>query len=98
MPQQQQATYLDIEAKVRVIAERQQMLVDAVKLAQQQRDDMVRQVKSLTAEVERLKADAQYRLMADAFAVTPDGIANARALIAELIRDIDRCISEVKAT
>lgn len=98
MSEEAQGAYAGIEAKFRVIAQRQQMLVEAVQAAREERDGALRRCERLQREIDTLKQEQAYATMAGGFAATPDGIAKARTLISGLIRDIDRCISEVKAT
>ncbi len=86
-----------IRAKVAVIADRQAMLVETIRRQRAQVSDLQRQVADLEAEVSRLRADNEYLTVVRAAAVTPQQAEQSRAMLAGLVREIDRCIAELKA-
>ncbi|MBO5541239.1 MAG: hypothetical protein J5980_09870 [Muribaculaceae bacterium] len=49
----------------------------------------------LKAQVEQMEQDNQYLRMAHSVAPSPEAVAQTRAMISKLVRDIDRCISQL---
>lgn len=86
-----------IRSKVAVIADRQAMLVETIRRQRAQVVDLQQQVAQLEAEVSRLRADNEYLTVVRAAAVTPQQAERSRAMLAGLVREIDRCIAELKA-
>lgn len=86
-----------IRAKVEVIANRQAMLVETIERQRQEAEKMQRRISELEAEVKRLEADREYLTVVRAAAVTPQQAEQSRAMLAGLVREIDRCIAELKA-
>ncbi len=60
------------------------------KLAQQEQD-----LQQLRAEVERLERENQYLRVARTLSATPDQLSESRMIINRLVRDIDKCISQL---
>lgn len=89
--------YSSVASKVQVIIERQALLAEAVKEARAERDSLRRENARLQQEVNRLKADLEYLTVARTFEANGQPLADSRALISGLIREIDRCISELNA-
>lgn len=86
-----------IRSKVAVIADRQTMLVETIRCQRAQVVDLQQQVAQLEAEVSRLRANNEYLTVVRAAAVTPQQAEQSRAMLAGLVREIDRCIAELKA-
>ncbi len=89
--------YSSIISKVHVIIERQALLVNAVNEARAERDSLRRENQRLQSEVDRLKADLEYTAVARSIGSNPQQIADSRAMISGLVREIDRCIAELNA-
>ncbi len=89
--------YSSVASKVQVIIERQQLLADAVKEARSERDNLRRENARLQAEINRLQAEIEYLTVARTLEANGQPLADSRALISGLIREIDRCISELNA-
>lgn len=89
--------YSSIVSKVHVIIERQALLVNAVNEARAERDSLRRENQKLQEEVDRLKADLEYMAVARSLGSNPQQIADSRAMISGLVREIDRCIAELNA-
>lgn len=86
-----------IQAKVAAIADRQRLLAETLEAERAEKARLQARVEALTAEVSRLKADIEYLTVVRAVAVTPQQAEQSRALLAEMVREIDRCIAELKA-
>lgn len=96
MPGELQQKIQRIEAKARVVVERYAMVVA-------ERDKALERVALLEAEVQQLQrhigrqqAEAEYLKVAMTIAPTREDTARARAVLSELMREIDICISELK--
>lgn len=86
-----------IRSKVSVIVGRQSMLAQQIASERAEAEALRRKVEELSAEVKRLKADNEYLTVMRAVAVTPQQAEQSRAMLAGLVREIDRCIAELKA-
>lgn len=86
-----------IRSKVRTIIDRQNTLTQQVAAEKAKAEALQKQVDALQKEVSRLKADNEYLTVMRAVAITPQQAEQSRALLAGLVREIDRCIAELKA-
>lgn len=86
-----------IGSKVAVIIERQAQLVEAVERQRAEAEGLRKRIGELEAEVKRLAAGNEYLAVVKAATVTPEQAEQSRAMLAELVREIDRCIAELKA-
>jgi FtsZ-binding cell division protein ZapB len=95
MPEQDKDIYGSIEAKFRVIVDRQNMLVNEIKSTRAENSRLQAQVSNLKAEIERLKLDNKYLTVSSTVAPTREDTEVTGALLSELVREIDRCIAEI---
>lgn len=86
-----------IAAKVSVIAERQQLLVSRIEAERAEKERLARRVAELESELRQLKADKEYLSVMRAVAPTDEEARRNRTLLNGLVREIDRCIAELKA-
>lgn len=86
-----------IRSKVSVIIDRQNMLSQRIEAERAEVASLRARVEELSAQVSRLKADNEYLTVMRAVAVTPQQAEQSRAMLAGLVREIDRCIAELKA-
>jgi len=97
MPENVQDIAKSIDSKVRVIVERQAMLSERIVAERAEAERLRNRVEELSARVEQLKAENEYLSVMRAVSVTPQQAEQSRALLAGLVREIDRCIAELKA-
>ncbi|MDE6365959.1 MAG: hypothetical protein K2L33_00075 [Muribaculaceae bacterium] len=97
MAQNVQNIASSIKSKVAVIIDRQHMLAQTIEAERAESARLREKVKELTEEVKRLKTDNEYLTVMRAAAVTPQQAEQSRAMLAGLVREIDRCIAELKA-
>ncbi|MDE5660671.1 MAG: hypothetical protein K2I28_07260 [Muribaculaceae bacterium] len=97
MAQNVQNIASSIKSKVAVIIDRQNMLAQTIEAERAESARLREKVKELTEEVKRLKTDNEYLTVMRAAAVTPQQAEQSRAMLAGLVREIDRCIAELKA-
>lgn len=86
-----------IRAKIGVILDRQNMLVQQIANERAENAALRAKVEALSAELKQLKTDNEYLTVMRAVAVTPQQAEQSRAMLAGLVREIDRCIAELKA-
>lgn len=86
-----------IRAKIGVILDRQNMLVQQIASERAETAALRSKVDELSAEIKRLKADNEYLTVMRAVAITPQQAEQSRSMLAGLVREIDRCIAELKA-
>lgn len=86
-----------IKQKVAAIADRQRLLAQAIESERADKERLTARVAELEAEIVRLKADNEYLRVMRAVAVTPEQAEQSRTMLAGLVREIDKCIAELKA-
>ena len=89
--------YTSIASKVRVIIERQLQLVAAVQESRAECERLRLENELLQAEVGQLEADVECMAVARTLGSNPQQLADSRAVISGLVREIDRCIAELNA-
>ena len=97
MPEQVQDTYLSILATVKVVIDRQNMLVEQIKASRAENERLNAEVKRLQEQVKRLQVDNDYLTVATHLAPTRETVAKSRAVLSELVREIDHCIAALTA-
>lgn len=97
MAENLQDTISRIRAKVSVILDRQDKLVQQITAERAAAAAMQKEMERLNEELRRLKADHEYLTVMRAVAVTPQQAEQSRAMLNGLVREIDRCITELKA-
>ena len=86
-----------IRAKIGIILDRQNMLVQQIANERAEIATLRAKVEALSAELRQLKTDNEYLTVMRATAITPQQAEQSRAMLAGLVREIDRCIAELKA-
>ncbi len=86
-----------IESKVAAIADHQRLLVQTLEAERAEKQRLLACISELKAEISRLKSDNEYLTVVRAVSVTPEQAEQSRTMLAGLVRDIDRCIAELKA-
>lgn len=79
-----------------------QILLDRYALIGQQRQQAVERIRELEAELgrlktenERLRTEVDFLKIATTIAPSREDVARSRALLTELVREIDKCITEL---
>ena len=90
-----QQTVSRIAAKSRIILERyelmkRQLKADAEKIGQLEQD-----INRMRAENERLRSQVDYLKMAAIVATEREDVERTRALLSNLVREIDKCIADL---
>lgn len=84
-----------IASKSRLLLERYRLLEKAKVETDAQVESLNKQVALMKKEIETLKADNEYLRLAATIAPSRDDVENARGMITELVREIDRCIVDL---
>lgn len=84
-----------LQRKSAVLIEKYQALLVQNQQLSQQVEQMTESNQQLQARVEQMEQDNKYLRMAHTIAPSPEAVSQTRALISKLVRDIDRCISQL---
>lgn len=85
-----------IRAKTTVVVEKYARLNAAWMAAKEEITDLKAQVLARDEEIERLRLQVEYLTVASTVRITGDDLKATRAMVADLVREIDRCISDLK--
>lgn len=84
-----------IIAKANLIEERYQKLLESRNEAQARVEELEKELQIRDKELERLRTQVEYLQLASTIAPSREQVEAARALITSLVRDIDRCITDL---
>lgn len=94
---------VNLKQQLERVAAKADLIVERCHRLTEQRDEALRRVAELEKELEasrketsRLHVDNEYLRLASALCPDRKEIENARSLISGLVRDIDRCILDLK--
>jgi len=85
-----------IRQKASGLAARYESLARASEEQEKRIADLTAENRALKEQVEQLKTDNEFLIVSHRLAQSPDEIVRSRRLISGWIRDIDRCISQLK--
>ncbi len=84
-----------IVGKSNVLIERYRRLLELKQSAEQRVAELERENEQLRAKLERCEQDNFYLRTARGLASTPEQVSEARIMITRLVRDIDKCITQL---
>lgn len=84
-----------IRAKALVMVEKYEKLRQAYASARAEISELKAQVLSRDEEIEKLKLKVEYLSVASTVRLTGEDLVAARAMVADLVREIDRCIADL---
>ena len=94
---------VDLKQQLERVAAKADLIVERCKQLTQQRDEALAQIAELRQllserekEAEQLRVDNEYLRVVSALCPDRKEVENARSLISGLVRDIDRCILDLK--
>ncbi len=90
-----QETIDSIKAKVRVVIDRQQILLREKAEAENRIALLNELVEQQKKEIERLRIEVDYLNMVSVIATSPDAELKFKGILSELVQDIDRCITDL---
>ncbi len=88
-------TFKRIIAKTEIIEQRYLKILENLEAANAKIEELERINAAKDRELEQLKIKIEYLQLATTIAPTRDQVEEARAMISGLIRDIDRCITDL---
>ncbi|MBO7608687.1 MAG: hypothetical protein J6S96_00595 [Muribaculaceae bacterium] len=84
-----------IVSKSNVLVEKYQQLLVLKQSAEEKLDQKQQEIEQLRQQVERLERENQYLRVARTLSTTPEQLSESRMIINRLVRDIDKCISQL---
>ena len=94
---------VDLKQQLERVAAKADLIVERCERLTKQRDELLQRIEELEKALEasekeaaRLRVDNEYLSLASALGPDRKEIENARSLISGLVRDIDRCILDLK--
>lgn len=85
-----------VRAKATVVGEKYQHLRSEFLAAKDEISELKAKVLARDAEIEQLKLQVEYLTVASTVRLTGDDLKATRAMVADLVREIDKCIADLK--
>ncbi len=95
MASEYQETFDRIATKTSLMMQRYAAMLDANQQANRRIADLEKALDDARKEMQTLRSENEYLKIASTIAPSRDQIENARAMVASLVRDIDRCIADL---
>ena len=90
-----QATLNRIISKSEVLLSKYSLLEEEKEAAERENESLRERLEAVTRELEKIKADYKYLQVARTLPASQEAAAAGRAVLAKLVQDIDRCISQL---
>lgn len=87
---------LSVRAKARVVGEKYRHIKNAYDNAREEISDLKAQILARDKEIEELRMKVEYLSIASTVRLTGDNLAATRAMVADLVREIDECLADLK--
>ncbi|MDE6301874.1 MAG: hypothetical protein K2M19_09180 [Muribaculaceae bacterium] len=84
-----------VRAKSLVVSEKYQRLREAFEAQKTELTDLRAQLLAKDEELEKLRLQVEYLSIASTVSLTADDLAATRAMVADLVREIDRCLADL---
>lgn len=84
-----------VKSKASVMVEKYQRLNQAYDESRREVTELQATLRAREAEIEKLKLNVEYLSVASTIKLSGDDLASTRAMVADLVREIDRCIIEL---
>ncbi|MEG2242141.1 MAG: hypothetical protein RSC87_01490 [Muribaculaceae bacterium] len=81
--------------KSEVLIERYKALEEEKKAVARQNTDLMKTIAILKKELEQSSVDNEYLRLAKSISSNPGELEKSRAIISKLVRDVDKCISQL---
>ncbi len=88
-------TFGQIVAKANLLAEKYNLLLESRNEAQEHIQSLEEQLQRQEKELQQLRQEVEYLRMASVLAPKREQVEDTRAMIAGLVREIDRCIADL---
>ena len=90
-----QTTLRRLQAKSDVLLEKYHALKLEKEAVEQENDQLRSRLTQLDKEIEKLRLDYEYLQMARMITPTRESVVQSRAILAKLVQDVDKCISQL---
>ena len=90
-----QTTLRRLQAKSDVLLEKYHALKLEKESVEQEHDQLRSRLAQLDKEIEKLRLDYEYLQMARMITPTRESVVRSRAILAKLVQDVDKCISQL---
>lgn len=90
-----QTTLRRLQAKSDVLLEKYHALKLEKEAVEQENDQLRSRLAQLDKELEKLRLDYEYLQMARMITPTRESVVQSRAILAKLVQDVDKCISQL---
>ena len=90
-----QTTLRRLQAKSDVLLEKYHALKLEKEAVEQENDQLRNRLAQLDKEIEKLRLDYEYLQMARMITPTRESVVQSRAILAKLVQDVDKCISQL---
>lgn len=90
-----QTTLRRLQAKSDVLLEKYHALKLEKEAVKQENDQLRSRLAQLDKEIEKLRLDYEYLQMARMITPTRESVVRSRAILAKLVQDVDKCISQL---
>ena len=90
-----QTTLRRLQAKSAVLLEKYHALKLEKEAVEQENDQLRSRLAQLDKEIEKLRLDYEYLQMARMITPTRESVVQSRAILAKLVQDVDKCISQL---
>ena len=90
-----QTTLRRLQAKSDVLLEKSHALKLEKEAVEQENDQLRSRLAQLDKEIEKLRLDYEYLQMARMITPTRESVVQSRAILAKLVQDVDKCISQL---
>ena len=90
-----QTTLRRLQAKSDVLLEKYHALKLEKEAVEQENDQLRSRLAQLDKEIEKLRLDYEYLQRARMITPTRESVVQSRAILAKLVQDVDKCISQL---
>ena len=90
-----QTTLRRLQAKSDVLLEKYHALKLEKEAVEQENDQLRSRLAQLDKDIEKLRLDYEYLQMARMITPTRESVVRSRAILAKLVQDVDKCISQL---
>ena len=90
-----QTTLRRLQAKSDVLLEKYHALKLEKEAVEQENDQLRSRLAQLDKEIEKLRLDYEYLQMVRMITPTRESVVQSRAILAKLVQDVDKCISQL---
>ena len=90
-----QTTLRRLQAKSDVLLEKYHALKLEKEAVEQENDQLRSRLAQLDKEIEKLRLDYEYLQMARMITPTRESVVQSRTILAKLVQDVDKCISQL---